>query len=372
MRSNLSLSPSHQILLRALTHTECLPEYNDAEWELLIRLARKVKLLGRLALLLKENELWDKTPPRIVNQLASGLVQAEKLQQQAHWELNRILWALEDFEAPIIALKGIAYGLTGLPYSEGRLSVDLDLMVQRNDLADIETILLAQGWQHRALTAYDEHYYRIWSHEIPPLIHAERATEVDIHHTLAPLTSRLKIDTELLFTAATPTQDKRVKLLCPVDMVIHCAINLFQNNEIANDLRDLLDLHDLMVLFNDREPDFWTQLIERTNQLQLGYIIFYSLYFCEHIFNTPIPAGTANRLHTKPSSIKRRTMHWLVPPALFPQHPDKPTKSAALARLLLYLRSHIIRMPLYILLPHLAYKTVRIFFTRKKQPSEQK
>lgn len=355
------------LLAQALTNPDGLLDYNAADWELLIRLARRVKLLGRLALILEAKGLWKKAPARITNQLKSDLVQIKKLQQQTQWELNRILWALEEFDTSIIVLKGTAYQLAGLSYAEGRLAVDLDLMVPKKDLADIESILRIKGWKHRPLSTYDEHYYRVWSHEIPPLIHAERETEVDIHHTLAPLTSRLKIDTELLFAAAVPTQNKRVKLLCPVDMVIHCAVNLFQNNEIADDLRDLLDLHDLMVFFNGREPDFWTQLIDRSNQLNLEHVIFYSLYFCERTFNTPIPAGTANRLNTKPRMIKRRAMYWLVPLAIFPQHLDKPTKSAELARLLLYLRSHIIRMPLYILLPHLAYKTIRNFFTKKEK-----
>jgi len=356
----------HQILQQALLYPERLNDCSDAEWELLIRLARRVKLLGRLALTLKANGLWEKAPPRIASQLKSALVQIKKLQQLAHWELNRILWALEDFDTSIIVLKGAAYGLANLPYSEGRLSVDLDILVPKNDLADIESLLMIKGWQHRKLSAYDEHYYRAWSHEIPPLVHAERVTEVDIHHTLTPLTSRLKIDTELLFDAAVPIKNTRIKLLCPVDMVIHCAVNLFQNNEVANDLRDLLDLHDLIVFLGTKEPEFWMQLTSRANQLQLGHILFYGLHFSQNIFKTPVPAGVVDRLHSKPGRIKRWTMCWLVPLALFPQHPDKPIKSAALARHLLYLRSHFIRMPLHILLPHLCYKTLRALFMKKQ------
>lgn len=353
-------------------HPECLANYTDAQWELLIRLARRVKLLGRLALQIKALDLWDATPPRIQHQLVSASVQAEKLQQLTQWELDRVLWALESFETTIIVLKGSAYRLAGVPYAEGRLSVDLDLLVPKADLSAIELLLRDKGWKHRTLTTYDEHYYRVWSHEIPPLVHPERETEVDIHHTLAPLTSRLKIDTGLLFAAAIPARGDNVKLLCPVDMTIHCAVNLFQNNELANDLRDLLDLHELMVFFSNRNADFWLQLTDRVNQLKLGHVMYYSFYFTRLVFDTPVPETIVCRLHARPGVIKRRIMHELVPLALFPQHPDKPLKSAAFARLVLYLRSHLIRMPLYILLPHLFYKTIRLLLTKirivRRQP----
>ncbi len=356
----------HQILLEALINPECLAHYSDSEWEMLIRLARRVKLLGRLALLLRSNGLWQGVPLRITNQLTSALVQAEKLKQSTQWELNRIVWALEDYDTIIIALKGAAYTLAGLPYAEGRLSVDLDLMVPASDLGEIESLLKIKGWRHRPISVYDEHYYRVWSHEIPPLVHAERETEVDIHHTLAPLTSRLRINTDLLFAEALATPYAKVKLLCPVDMTIHCAVNLFQNNELADDLRDLLDLHDLMVFFSHQDVDFWEHLTDRANQLKLGCILYYGLYFSQLIFRTPVPQGIVNRLHAKPGGIKRRIMHWLVPLALFPQHPDRPSRRAVLARRILYLRSHLIRMPLYILLPHLVYKTARTFMAKSK------
>lgn len=356
----------HQILLQALINPQCLAHYTDADWELLIRLARRVKLLGRLALLVKEHGLWACAPLRVTNQLTSALVQAAKLRQSAVWELNRILWALEGFDTAIVALKGTAYALVGLPYSESRLSVDLDLLVPRDDLADIESLLKVKGWQHRSMSVYDEYYYRVWSHEIPPLVHAERETEVDIHHTLAPLTSRLKIDTGLLLANAQISPHAKVKLLCPVDMTLHCAVNLFQNNELADDLRDLLDLHDLLVFFSHRNTGFWSQLIGRANQLKLGAILYYGLYFCQLVFRTPVPEGAADRLYAKPGCMKRSIMRRLVPLALFPQHPDKPLKRAALARRILYLRSHLIRMPVHILLPHLAYKTARAIKTKSR------
>ncbi len=52
----------------------------------------------------------------------------------------------------------------------------------------------------------------------------------------------------------------------------------------------------------------------------------------------------------------RWLMDWLVPLAMLPEHPDFPRRSAAVARWLLYARSHWLRMPPLLLVRHLGYK----------------
>ncbi len=332
---------------------------------MLLRLARKVKLLGFLATELEKRDLLDKIPVRAANQLQSGVIRAKKLQQLAHWELNRISWALKDTRIPVIVLKGVAYSLAKLPSAEGRLFVDLDIMVPKENLDQVEMLLLKEGWKHRDISAYDEHYYRAWSHEIPALIHRERETEIDIHHTISPVTSRVKIDERLLFEAAITVSHTDHKILCPIDMVLHCAVNLFQNNELSDDLRDLLDLHDALVFFSGKDLTFWRKLIDRANQLHLGKPLYYSLQFTRLIFLTPIPVNTESELNEKPSMFSQWIMCSLVPQTLFPLHPDKPSRYARLARTILYLRSHWIRMPPYLLISHLAYKIFLSVFPKK-------
>jgi hypothetical protein len=58
-------------------------------------------------------------------------------------------------------------------------------------------------------------------------------------------------------------------------------------------------------------------------------------------------------------------MDQLVGRALTPEHPDHPTKVTALARWLLYVRSHYLRMPLQLLIPHLLRKG----FRKRLQPA---
>mgnify|MGYP001175227929 CR=1 FL=1 len=356
----LNRSNHHQLLLNAIINPGVLAQYNHSEWELILRLARKVKLLGFLAVELDKRKLLDTVPVRAANQLRSSLIRARKQQQLAFWELNRINWALKSIQVPIIVLKGVAYRLTELPTAEGRFFVDLDILVPKGDLDQVEKTLLKEGWKHREISAYDEHYYRAWSHEIPALIHQERETEIDIHHTISPITSKIKIDSCLLIDAAVVSQSGH-KILNPTDMVLHCAVNLFQNNDLADNLRDLLDLHDQLQYFASQDSAFWDKLIERANQLRLARPLYYGMQYSRLIFQTVIPENIEQHLIQKPSLILQLIMQQLVPLALFPLHPDKASKRAQFARFLLYIRSHWIRMPFYLLIPHLLYKTLLRF-----------
>lgn len=360
----LSLSNHHQLLLNAIINPDILIQYDSKEWELVLRLARKVKLLGFLAVELERRKLMSTIPVRAVNQLRSSLIRVKKQQQLAFWELDRINWALKSIQIPIIVLKGVAYRLAELPAAEGRFFVDLDILIPKGNLNQVEKILLKEGWKHREISAYDEHYYRAWSHEIPALIHQERETEIDIHHTISPITSKITIDSCLLIDAAITTQSGH-KILNPTDMVLHCAVNLFQNNDLIDNLRDLLDLHDELQFFGRQDPVFWDKLIKRANQLRLGRPLYYGIQYSRLIFQTAIPQNTEQRLIQKPSLILQCIMQQLVPLALFPLHPDKASKRAKFARFLLYIRSHWIRMPFYLLIPHLLYKTLLRFKSGK-------
>jgi len=113
----------------------------------------------------------------------------------------------------------------------------------------------------------------------------------------------------------------------------------------------------MLQFFICRQPGVFQQkLIERANQLGLGNPLFYSLYFSRLLLRSSVSTDLERQLDRKPSWIARYVMHYCVPLALLPQHPDQSSKRTVLARLVLYLRSHWLRMPLHRLLPHLAYK----------------
>ena len=55
--------------------------------------------------------------------------------------------ALAPLDVPVILLKGTAYAAAGLEAGRGRSIGDLDILVPRAALPDVERALLAAGWE---------------------------------------------------------------------------------------------------------------------------------------------------------------------------------------------------------------------------------
>ncbi|UUZ51358.1 nucleotidyltransferase family protein [Massilia sp. B-10] len=63
---------------------------------------------------------------------------------------------------------------------------------------------------------YDQRYYRVWMHEIPPMQHVQRGSVIDVHHAILPLTAAARPDPALLRAGAqTVPGMEGIKVLAP-------------------------------------------------------------------------------------------------------------------------------------------------------------
>lgn len=347
-----------QLLLRALiTPQEMLP-LNLQQWQDLISAARQTRLLARLHASAKQHDLLSKLPSAVRNQLNSAGVIVSYHQRRALWELNRIKRVLDHAGIPITLLKGGAYLAMDLNLSRGREMRDIDLLIRKSDLQKAESLLLSNGWGSVKLDDYDQQYYRQWMHELPPIRHRQRVTEVDIHHTIVPLTSRLQPDPDKLLEQAKTLQPSGLQVLAPPDLLLHCAVHLFYDGALDRDLRDLLDLHELFQQFG-AQPEFWSELTSRAQQLGLERSLYYAMRYSQRILRTNIPAhATALASCGAPQFPVRILMDQLVPRALLPSGSGLANPLTNFSRWLLYMRSHWLRMPPLMLAKHLFHKGV--------------
>jgi hypothetical protein len=354
-------------LLTALVHS---PDVAAAlpvrELDLGLRIARRVRLLGRIAERLRRQGLLAALPPTAREQLESALVVVDARARAARWELDRLLHALTDGSVMrVVALKGSAYLLAGLPNAVGRVFADVDLLFAEAELPEVERLLLAQGWRGTKLSAYDQHYYRAWTHELPPLVHAEREVEADLHHNIVPRKARIKPSGALLLASAQPIAGTSFHRLSNPDLVLHAMTHLMFDSDMADALRDLVDVDDMSRHFAAADADFWSALWARAEALDLTRPAFYALRFAHALLETPVPESV---LHRSRRGAPSRPVVWLmdrlVPRALFPQHPDASSRVATSARFLLYVRALWIRMPPLLLARHLAYKLYLRLFRR--------
>ncbi|RZL40626.1 MAG: hypothetical protein EOP35_00335 [Rubrivivax sp.] len=324
------------------------------DWEVLLGQARRSRLLARLAL---EAASWPgelPTPQR--EYLQGGLRLVPRQRREVLSELSRMRDALRDVQHPVVLLKGAAYLLADLPPSRGRVFSDIDILVPRPALDAVERSLQAAGWASQERDAYNQRYYRQWMHEVPPLEHVQRGSVIDLHHTISPPTSRFHVDGALLLQRALPIAASGFHMLAPEDMVLHSAVHLYQEGEFDHGLRDLLDLHDLLQHF-ERETGFWPRLLARAAELRLSEPLTVLLEQRGRLLGAAAPAEHRAAVEAlRPSWPVRATVSALLNRAMRPQHPACDTWDSDLARRLLYIRSHRLRMPLRLLVPHLLRK----------------
>jgi hypothetical protein len=353
-------------LCLALRAPQRLMGASPLQWEAVVRQARRANLLPRIAEALSDLGLLQEVPtaPRVHFEAARRLGQAQA--DAVRREVAHIDRALAATGVPIVLLKGAAYLLAGLPAARGRVFSDIDILVPRQALGEVEAALMLGGWASAKTTAYDQRYYRRWMHELPPLKHVSRRTMLDVHHAILPTTASLKPDSAKLLAASRPVAgEPRLRALEPTDMVLHSATHLFCNEDVGNGLRDLADLDSLLREFA-QEPGFWPRLTARAAELDLTRPLYYALRYLTPILNTPVPTQVVCEAEIgRPPPLLRGLMDALFMRTLQPERGGATTGLASMARGSLYLRAHWLRMPPLLLAQHLTVKALQ----RKEEKS---
>ncbi|MDX9740592.1 MAG: nucleotidyltransferase family protein [Gammaproteobacteria bacterium] len=349
-----------ELAVLALRSPECLPGFTPAEWSLLVRQARNSGVLARLQARLEAQGTLQDVPLAARNHLEAARRIADKQMQSARWEIVQIRAALEDSGIPVVLLKGAAYLAAGLPPAIGRMFADIDIMVPETALEQVEKRLMLHGWMAEKLHPYDQRYYREWMHELPPLRHCRRGTVIDVHHGILPRTSRYALDSRLLHEAAVPVGDgSALRMLAPADMVLHSIVHLFCDGEFDRGLRDLYDIDDLIVHFS-ADPAFPARLADRAIALGIARPLYYALVWRQRLLGKPAHEDLEPAMRAgAPGPVIGLLMSALLERAMLPSHPSCDQAFTGVARNLLYMRGHWLRMPPRLLLPHLWRKAWR-------------
>ncbi|MDF1582289.1 MAG: nucleotidyltransferase family protein [Methyloprofundus sp.] len=345
------------LLAEAFINPQALLVLPLKQWDLLIRQARRANMLAKLAFLLEDHNILQAIPDAPRKHLISAQIHAKRFAASIEWEITCIARALQNEPVKLILLKGAAYYAAGNLAANGRIFSDVDILVPENTLLAVEQALAKAGWMNLSFDAYEQKYYRQWMHEIPPLRHLKRQTSLDVHHNILPKTAKFCPDAASLLNNAVQVKHKNSWVLSTEDRVIHSATHLFYEGELEQGFRDVSDLDFLLKEFSESH-NFWQQLLQRATDLKQQLPLYYALRYCRKIFATPIPEGIQRQVERYTSNpLKRILMDALFLRALMPDHPSCDDRWTGLARWLLYIRSHWLRMPMHLLIPHLLRKS---------------
>ena len=353
----------HDRVIAVLRDPRHLATLDLREWDVLIRQGRSADLLARIAGLADEGGLLEHIPAAPRAHLESARILAMAQHAEVRREVAHVCRAVASLGVPVVLLKGAAYLLGGLPAALGRTFSDVDILVPRSRLGEVEAALMLGGWATTHHDPYDQRYYRQWMHELPPLQHIRRQTVLDVHHAILPDTARLKPDSQRLLDAAQPlpgaSSGSLLRVLAPADMVLHSMTHLFHNEEMSRGLRDLSDLDRLLRHF-DTLPGFWGQLVARSNELGLTRPLYYGLHQAHVILGTPVPAeALAAAGRAGPGPALSVWMNGIWSRALRSPHSSAGDRWVPATLFMLYVRAHWLRMPPGLLLRHLTIKAMR-------------
>lgn len=332
-----------------------------SDWQALIRIARVSNLLGRLHDLVERQQLMSQLPGGVQRHLQSAHVYAQRHHRAIAFECRQLAEILTSCGCRPVFLKGSAYMLSDLAVSRGRVFADIDVLVDKDKLPQVESAMFSAGWLSKPLDEHDSYYYRQWIHEIPPMKHIQRGTEVDIHHNIIPPISGHAPDSRLLLEQVQAVGDGQW-VMSPTMMVLHSAVHLFTEGELDKGLRDLHDL-DLLLRELSQQHGFWPELMQQAQEMGFGRYLFYALRYCRQLLGTPIPLDIIEQSHQyAPGAVVLRLMDWIYDPLLAGRCPWAGGAHRRLASWLAFARGHWIKMPLKVLIPHLWQKA----FVRKK------
>lgn len=329
------MSRDAMLLVDALRAPSTTRGLNARGWTELLSMTRAEQLVGTLAERLKS----ESVPAKVAEILAEAHINADYQRRSALWEADCARRALAGYEGKVVLLKGTAYVAAGLQAGEGRHIGDLDILVARKDLPEVEQALLAAGWEWVKPDPYDDAYYRDHMHELPPLIHKERDRMIDVHHTVLPLTSRRRPDSRAMLAEAHQI-GSGLSVLSHADMICHSAAHLFADGDLAGGLRNLWDIHCLLSEFSS--PEFWAQLRERAARHQLSEPVERAVRLAHQLYGTEIPMDWQGW---------HRQDKWYV--ARLTARDGWGRSTRKFIRLIFYIRSHWLRMPPLMLAGHL-------------------
>ena len=344
------------LLLAVLRQPAQVTAFAAHQWDLLIRQARKHSLLARLGFVLDACDQLPAVPHEPLQHLVAALRLAEKHKRDVMWEVRCLCKVLEPIDTPVVLLKGAAYAVADLPPARGRVFGDIDIMVRKVRIEGVENALRSAGWIYTETDPYNQHYYRTWMHQLPPMVHFSRGMTVDVHHTIVPQTARMAVGGSVLFDAMQPIAGyDNLYVLAPADMVLHNAVHLFNEGEFNNGLRDLIDLDELLRHFG-KDARFFDKLVDRAEQLGLTRPLAYACRHAHSLLATPIPSIIMARLNDKLSGPVASIVSASMRRALLSGGQSSGALHDAAAGALLYIRGHAMRMPMRLLIPHLLRK----------------
>jgi hypothetical protein len=219
-------------------------------------------------------------------------------------ELARILTALSGQRIEVIVLKGAALAETVYPHRTLRPMSDIDLLVKRERLADVETTLLDIGYALDAGTK-EHHYHFAFTKSAAPA--------VEIHWHVQGLTDPFRVEIESCWRRAESITiaGAEALVLSPADLLLHLCQHLGKH-KFTGGIRPLCDVAEVARYYGNRID--WRELARISSEWEMNSCCYLVLSLARELVDAPIPADFLRNF--RPVNFNTEVINWGVEAAL--------------------------------------------------------
>ena len=266
----------------------------DLSWPLLIQLSQ-YHIVYPLLYQSLSTVAADGVPPEILQQLRQWYLATGARNLFFTQELKRILDILESNEIPLIAFKGpvlavVAYKTLGL-----RPCTDLDILVPRTEFAEVEEILLENGYHPSAKIqklSRARKALHLYLAQQQPYVRSQ-SLSLDVHLQIMPPGYHYNVTFETLLSRAQQVSVANVELCSfePEDLLqilsYHGAKNRWERLKYICDVAELIRAN----------PDLdWDIVLKRAQNTRGTRILYLSLNLGRRLLDVFLPPEVLKRI----------------------------------------------------------------------------
>ncbi|GAB4536607.1 MAG: hypothetical protein Fur0020_04730 [Thermodesulfovibrionia bacterium] len=165
-----------------------------------------------------------------------------------------------------------------------RQMVDIDILVKRQEMDDVERLMLGLGYRHLAITNTVEWFKRYYYHL--PFIHPDK-TKIEVHWSFTQPHTPFCIDTEGLWMRAEGVKINGVDayLLSPEDTLLYLCLHASHVHRLRNCIRYLCDI----VVMTNNHPIDWDVLIKRANEWAIERYLYITMFLAYEVIGLNLP-----------------------------------------------------------------------------------
>jgi hypothetical protein len=258
-----------------------LTQIPTGEWQEVVKLAGMHNLAPRLYHHLKQHSL--SLPGEVISSLKEAYLNNTARNMRLYHELAKVLRTLLETNLPVIVLKGAALAETVYSNIGLRPMGDVDLLVRKEDLKNVDRVLRSMGCEAQGQTRVVLKGFHHFHYTTP-----RTGLSLEIHWDLVNADLPFRIDLEGIWKRAeiAEVSGEKCLILSAEDLLLHLCLHTGRHVQYLQ-LSMLVDIDE--VIRSHHSID-WTQVSRRAQQWGILRPVYVILRLCRELLGAGVQA----------------------------------------------------------------------------------